>query len=776
MALRFYGIRHHGPGSARSLALALEKDVPDCILVEGPPDAAAVLPLLNDRQISFPVALLIYAPDDPKRAVYYPFAEFSPETIALRFALERGIPAQFMDLPMAHSLAKTEPKTVEETVAEVAPESSSEAATTGETVPPTETPTAAPTPRADPLQWLAQAAGYEDSERWWEDLVEHRRDASGIFEAVLEAMTALRTEMDAVAPLEDAAGEEEARREAWMRTTIRAAQKTGYKNIAVICGAWHTSALAETLAQPFSAKADAATLKNLPKIKVAATWVPWTNDRLSFTSGYGAGIESPGWYEHLWTCRALANDDIAPRWMARVAALLRAEDLDASAAHLIEAVRLAQTVATLRGHSLAGLSELNEATRAILGFGDDTALRLVARKLIVGEKMGAIPDAAPAIPLQEDLAREQKRLRFAPEATQKALDLDLRKPGDLDRSRLLHRLRILEIPWGVIERGRAGKGTFHELWRVQWEPELAIRVIQAGIWGNTVVAAATAKAADHAAKTEHLPPLSALLDAVLLADLAGAIDVVMQRLENVAATSTDAAHLMDALPALARIYRYGDVRGTAVGAVAPILEGIGARLWINLPLACAAQNEEAAREYLPRLDAVAGALSLWDNADAIAGWQTALHHIAERPTMPGLLAGRAARLLLDSGALDNEQAATLLSLSLSAASDPARAASWVEGFLGQSGLLLLHDERLWNAIDDWVCGLTPEAFIPILPLLRRTWSQFAPAERRAMGERVRQSPHDSDSKRAAGQANFDEARAQSVLPVLGRLLGLTAVS
>ena len=39
------GIRHHGPGSARSVAAALDAIQPQAVLVEGPPDADALIPL-----------------------------------------------------------------------------------------------------------------------------------------------------------------------------------------------------------------------------------------------------------------------------------------------------------------------------------------------------------------------------------------------------------------------------------------------------------------------------------------------------------------------------------------------------------------------------------------------------------------------------------------------------------------------------------------------------------------------------------------------------------
>jgi hypothetical protein len=112
-------------------------------------------------------------------------------------------------------------------------------------------------------------------------------------------MAELRTAVETQYPpdLENPKDRREALREAYMRQTIRQAQKEGFTNIAMICGAWHTPALVPPLAV---AKADAALLKGLPKAKVSATWVPWTYNRLTFQSGYGAGIESPGWYEHLW--------------------------------------------------------------------------------------------------------------------------------------------------------------------------------------------------------------------------------------------------------------------------------------------------------------------------------------------------------------------------------------------------------------------------------------------------------------------------------------------
>ncbi|MFL6634177.1 MAG: DUF5682 family protein, partial [Massilia sp.] len=70
MSVHLFGIRHHGPGCARSLAAALRALEPDCILVEGPPEADALAGFAGRPDLAPPVALLVYAPADPRRAVF----------------------------------------------------------------------------------------------------------------------------------------------------------------------------------------------------------------------------------------------------------------------------------------------------------------------------------------------------------------------------------------------------------------------------------------------------------------------------------------------------------------------------------------------------------------------------------------------------------------------------------------------------------------------------------------------------------------------------------
>ncbi len=752
-----FGIRHHGPGSARSLLRALEALQPDCLLIEGPPDGEEMLSLLCDAGLVPPVALLVYNPEDAKEASFFPFAEFSPEWNALRFAQSNGIPARFIDLPMTHQFALARPS--QETEPEQTLESAAGMVDVDEAEPAIEDEDYA----GDPLDWLGRAAGYGDGESWWNHMVEERGDSLELFAAIREAMTAVRQE--GLARRQDGqAVRREALREAYMRKCLRQAQKEGFQRIAVVCGAWHIPALAEMPA----AKADNELLKGLAKVKVAATWVPWSYRNLSVASGYGAGVASPGWYEHLWHA---ASGQRGTVWLARAAALFREEGLDCSSAHIIEAVRLADALAALRERPQPGLDELTEALRTVVCMGDDAPMQLIAQRLIVGERLGTTPEHAPAVPLQRDLAQQQKSLRLKPEAAQKTLDLDLRQANDLARSHLLHRLALLDIDWGTLAKtGRSAKGSFHELWNLQWEPSLAISVIEASRWGNTVEDAAAARAVDRARSAELLPELSELVNSVLLADLQLAIAPVTHALENLAAVSSDVLQLLAAIPPLANVARYGNVRQTDAGMVVHVLDSLVPRAAIGLSDACSALDDEAAAGMRDAIVTTAQALRILAREDLQRALQHALKRLAEAESCHGLISGLAARLLFDDQNEDITVTAQRMSRALSPGNDPAPAAAWLEGFLNRSGMVLLHDAQLWELVDNWLAGLGGEHFIRELPLLRRAFSAFSAPERRQLGERAVRPAGVATASQIA--ADWDIERAMRALPLMRQLLGI----
>lgn len=745
MNLRILGIRHHGPGCARSVLEALEAQPPAAVLIEGPPDADELMAAAALEGMTPPVALLIHRADEAKQAVFYPFAEFSPEWQALRWAVTRGVPVKFMDFPWQHRFALREAASAEPAPAAAPPEPNP----VDENV------------RHDPLRVLAEADGYRDSERWWNDRVEERGDAAGMFAAILEAMTAVRQELALPDSLE------EQQREAWMRRIIRETQRDVLGEIVVVCGAWHAPALAH----PPKVSADNELLKGLPKCKVGATWVPWTFQRLSMASGYGAGIASPGWYEHLWQHRR--DPQLTARWLARVGRLLRSRDLDASTAQVIDGVRLAEHLAAFRGRAIPGLPEMNEAALAVFCHGDTAPLRLISRELIVGDRLGAVPDGVARVPLQQDIEATQKRLRLKPAATQTPLELDLREPNARERSAFLHRLALLDLPWGRKTAARTSKGTFKETWQLEWKPEFAVAIIDAARFGNTVELAAIGAVAATSA-TASLEALCGLLENVLLAELPAAATALLQRVSAEAARGDDVLRLCTAVPALARLARYGSVRQTDSAAVVEILDGFSARIHAGLTGAIGGIDDEAAASWRTAIGDYHAALNLIESPRRDE-WGDLLGKLTAHDGTHALLSGTAARLLLDGGRLAPAEVARLLGLALSRGQDPARGAAWLEGFLTGQGAVLIHDPNLLPLLEDWVAGLSEDGFLAVLPLVRRTFATFEPPERAKIAGRIgqRRAAPGTPAAEGGGEWRLHAERARSVLPVVGQLLGKT---
>ncbi|MGW0638603.1 DUF5682 family protein [Nocardia salmonicida] len=783
---RVFGIRHHGPGSARSLRHALEEFRPDAILIEGPADADPLVGFVAADTMSPPVALLAYVPDSPARAAFWPFAVFSPEWQAMRYGVDHAVPVRFCDLPAANVLAADD-----------------DARGGG----------------SDPLAALASAAGYDDAERWWDAVVESVPD-SAAFDAITEAMGALREDaphdvaetaphpVAATAPADPAAqpvpaadagtasapdlpdlpsvpiefglpapGEQDdpattrlvvdqhtLRREAHMRQVMRQVLKGGAKRLAVVCGAWHAPALAGPLGP---AAPDMRLLKGLPKTKAALTWVPWTHSRLAAGSGYGAGVTSPGWYHHLFT----ETERPVARWLTKVAGVLRRHDLPVSSAHIIEAVRLADTLAALRGRPLAGLSEVTEAVRSVMCGGDETVLRLVIDELVVGETLGGVPEDTPTVPLAADLRARCKTLRLKQEALARTIDLDLRKERDVERSHLLHRLRLLGIGWGTPTTGEVrSTGTFRETWTLRWEPEFEVRIVEAAVWGTTLRTAAETKILDTASRDDvTVTALADALEMALLADLGGATEGLITRLEAAAALDHDVTHLLGALPGLTRTLRYGDVRGTDTKALAHVADGLLVRICAGLPGAVTGLDTDAAQALRTQIDAAHTAISTRDDEHATTEWLATLQRIADRDDVHGAIGGRAVRLLCDAERIDDADSARRLAAALSIGNTPAAKAAWVDGFLGGRGLLLVHDRELLRRIDEWLRDLNEDQFVATLPLLRRTFGSFESGERRAISQALRDTG--SAPATARGTTEVDPVRGQLALRAATAILG-----
>ncbi len=737
------GVRHHGPGSARSIETALNAFAPDYILVEGPPEASDIATLVAANEVRFPVALMVYQQDHIERSLYFPFAEYSPEMRAIRYAAQHAVSLEFIDLPVGQLMGLVDEEQTDLTEFlqrnrlesdDISPE--------------------ALAVQQDPLGTLANVAGFSDGERWWEHLIERRGNVADVFPAVMEGMQALREVAG------DMIDDFTRLREASMRRQLRRVMTSGAQRILVVCGAWHAPAL-QTMPP---ASEDNELLKGLTRHKVAAAWIPWTQRRLAVHQGYGAGVQMPAWYQHLWE---YPRQVVVSRWMSQMAGVLRQLDMPTSSAEVIDAVRLAEGLAALRGYESPGLEEIHEAALSIMCQGDDHLLAQVVTSMANLEQVGELPHDLASTPLMADIAAQQKRLRLPVEYEANEVRLNLREPRHREKSYFMHRLLLLGIYWAELLPEPNQQGTFNELWRLSWTPNTVIQVIEASHWGNTAYDATTQYTKHLLERMMELGDIIHMLNHAMMAALPDTIEYAIDRIEARSALANDVGELMAALPALVDVLLYGTVRSHDTSLLQTVIDRLVARVCAGLIAGALMLEDEAADIYFQRMRKFDNAIRTMNRN--IPLWEKALLDLIGEAHAHAKLRGYACRILYESGRLSPEEVASEMRMALGIVNDPIDIVTWLEGFLSGSGALLLHQATLLALLDEWITELNADTFNEILPLLRRTFSYFPEQERVQLWHKIFGEATPPDKKEAANP-HFSFEQADKHLPELARWL------
>jgi hypothetical protein len=563
----------------------------------------------------------------------------------------------------------------------------------------------------------------------------------------------------------------EAQREAFMRLHIRQALKEHEGTIAAVVGAWHASALREKT----SSAGDKALVKDLKREKVEVTWVPWTNSRLSAGSGYGAGVISPGWYSHLWDLYTrnapTSSSEFAAQWQAKTTALLRQEGYAASTASAIEAARLCLNLAALRKRSVPGLEEMRESALATLCYGEEVPLRLIERKLYIGECVGEIDESVPQMPLARDLALWQRKTRLKPEDVETEVRLDLRSEAGLLKSTLLHRLLILNVPWGKLIEAEAGRGTFREVWRLRWVPELSVSLAEALVYGGTIEQAAANAQLERSRKSNSISELAELIRATLIADLPMAAKACITRLQETAVEAAEVTELMQAVAPLVRVLRYGTARELPEAELRSLIHALSVEVNAGIRLASHNLDEDAASARVAAMRAYDEAIHIFSDETLTDSWRQQMALMVEDDQVAAQVAGLSLRRLHDLRTWELAKVATAFSLH-TRGETPQRAGAFLETFLSGGLEVLLQDLPLLQLIDEWICELNENDFVESLPLLRRSFSSFDSIGRRRLMEQVAQGAQASTKSETATIEGSSEA-FERALPLLYRILGIS---
>ncbi|MEU9058697.1 DUF5682 family protein [Streptomyces sp. NPDC048430] len=494
------GVRHHAPSLAAALPALLDTAAPDVLLVELPAEFQPWLGWLAHEETEAPVALAAVPADGPSSAgerapAFYPFADFSPELVALRWAAGNGVPAVACDLPLAdRAWAGGGPDTP------------------------------APVPGADSAPVPGEGHGLSaalrsrltgrDGDDLWDRLVEALAPGStpeALRRAALLTGWALRYEAEARGGVSST----DLAREACMRGHVAEALASG-RRPAVVVGAFHTPALLPSAAggpapDPPGASGTAPEPGADGHVNGAAgtaactvSLVPYTYPLLDSRSGYPAGIRDPEW-QH--TVLDAAGDPAALhealiRTAVRVCAALREQGHPYGPADGREVVRVAGDLARLRDLPAPGRGELLEAVQTVLGrgetYGTGRAVAQALERVLVGARTGRPAPAAPRSGLGPAVEAETAALSLpgpedAYENTPRDLRLDpARSTLDRRRELLLRRLTVCGIPYAREQgvTGAAGSEGLTTRWQVRWTPATAAMLTAAGARGVTPAQAA----------------------------------------------------------------------------------------------------------------------------------------------------------------------------------------------------------------------------------------------------------------------------------------------
>ncbi|WP_314589258.1 DUF5682 family protein [Paenibacillus terrigena] len=731
-AVHIFGVRHLSPGGSLHLLELLQELQPTAVLIEGPSDANSEIQHLTNRHSTPPVAILAFTEDIPVRTVLWPFAAYSPEYQAMKWAAENGAHAAFIDLPSSVTVAMQQlrleaKENVEEEETEDGKPSDSDSFDDSSI-----------------YSRIATIAGEHDYDMYWERNYE-LNPSKGVYR---EAIIAFSTQMRELTEEDERQHRRveyayNAVREAYMRRQIQDTIAAGHEpnRIVVVCGAYHAAALEQD-----SHVMTDQEWTQLPSRKTKLTLMPYSYYKLSSMSGYGAGNHAPHYFEMMWErMRTNTLEELPHYYLSSIARWMRETGNHRSTAEVIEAVRLAEALAALHGGSAPTLRDLRDAAQTLLGRGDLSVIAEALARVDVGTAIGSLAEGVSQTPIQDDLNRLLKQLKLEKYKTTVATDLslDLRENRrvtleesaflDLNRSTLLHRLAWLGISFAKLRPSGQEHATWAEYWVIQWSPEVEIQVVESTLLGETIEVASAYVLQQKLDNCSTIAEASWLIRTACDCRMLEQMETARQTLQRLAADSRDVVQIAAAAKELSMIIDYGGLRRMDTARLLPLLEQLFMRACLFL-LDAAQCNDEAATDMMSAMNEL-NRISLEHSEQVDESlWLQELLHLSERDDRNPRLSGFACAILMERHAITAQQCAEEVSRRLSPGIPADLGAGWFEGLSQRNRYALLSRQSLWEQLNAYIVSLSDEEFARALVFLRRAFSTFASREKTMIAE------------------------------------------
>jgi hypothetical protein len=759
-------IRHHSPGCALHVERWIREHRPAAVLVEGPDDAAELLPHLLDPGTRPPVAVLsvwtdvdgVVRPagqDGPARfRALWPLVGHGPEWAALVAGRDVGALVRLIDVPH-HVLVKT-------------------------------LGAAEPAPGH---RWLAES-------EWFARLAARtgRPTFDAFFDATFEARAHATSSRDFFAELllfalctrgasDDASGLERdgtLLREAHMSWHVAEARKeVGAGRIAVVTGAFHAVALAGTRGKRARAKGGKGVQVVLATTSHAAL------SRL-------ASVPAPGWAALLHRTLGDGAPDPAGRAaeevLVRVGAALRAAGAPVGTADAVEVAGLARGLARLRGGGPTA-GDVREA--AIAGFvrGDASLggapVERVVDAVCVGDARGVLPPGAGRPPLADDVSAEAKRHRIDLSGVSKVVRCDvIREESHRARSAFLHRASFVglplfealpdgqEPPWfkGPDPIREEGMHLLGETWGIRASDDLEDHLLALSDRGTTLAeVAATSLGRARASAGADLRARTAVVVAAARMRLLELLPAALAELGAVMPVSARFDERVYALRELLALLGSHETLPTfGADTVRSLCERAFTAACLLLPSLARIRPEEVE----PTLDDLATLLRAAASEGPAFDREVLVERLRELLAADGaaVVRGAAAGALTGLGALSERALARHAAVAFRGA-DPHAGAAFLEGVLRTSRATLLTGRRLFAEVHELLERLPPDVFRAVLPDLRRAFAVFVPHELERLGEQVAAAVAPEPPAVTGPPPPAVVARAREVDARVSRLLG-----
>lgn len=739
--LYFAPIRHHSPACALALQALIREVRPAVVLIEGPDDFDALLPLLLDPATKPPVAILSQAaqtaredaPPAGVRSAFYPFCDYSPEWVALHEGRAVGAQLAFIDRPWRSGAGDDEQ---DEEVRSLMSERH--------------------LAHSGYLKALAARSGCRDQDELWDHLFE-LRDAAGLrdwrrlFSDVFAYCAMARAGYETAVLEADGS----LPRERHMASHLRAWQARTDGAIVVVTGGFHTIALQQMLGKD-APQPEAVTGKRI------GNWlIRYSFDRLDALSGYSAGMPSPAYYQWVWdsanaTADGPALQDVAADCLTTLARQSRELGLveQISTADVQAALLQAMRLADLRGHAGPGRQDLLDAVRScfIKGAIDDGTGGLAAdiRRHLGGSKLGDIPPSAGSPPLLEDARRIAMQMRVRlDDSLPRTMRLDIyRKEGHRARSRFLHLMAYLDTglaQWqsGPDFVGGSSLDMLTEEWRVAWNPMVEARLVELATLGATLSAAAMARLRQEQCRLpaqgqgRSAAQAVGLLTRACLIGLHRQLPSLLELISSMLDEDANAGSVIACGHKLLLLWRGREPLGLQEHPQLRqlLLQAWRTALYLMPQLAQLKQDEEAgAIQSLRSMRVLHGALrKLADDDVDHSLWRKHLQRLATTPEAPGVSSASGAMLFID-GSWNEAQLAALLQASFGPGALPGDAVRALKGLMAAAPELLLTQAGLRNSLNAIMSGWDEHTFVSFLPDLRQTFAALKPRETAELAE------------------------------------------